>query len=74
MYINIGATGYGKRMPKWVLKCDKCNAEFAHSIISDQSAEGYFLPQKPDVADTEFECPNCGNKDAYDRGDLMDRA
>ncbi len=61
-------------MPKWVLKCDNCNAEFAHSIISDQSVESYFLPQKPDIADAEFECPNCGNTDTHDRSALMYRA
>jgi uncharacterized Zn finger protein len=61
-------------MPKWVLKCDNCNAEFTHSIISDQSAESYFLPEKPAIGNAEFECPNCGNKDTYDRSDLMYRA
>jgi predicted RNA-binding Zn-ribbon protein involved in translation (DUF1610 family) len=45
-----------------------------HSMISDQSAESYFLPEKPVFTETEFECPNCGNKDTYDRSDLMYRA
>lgn len=61
-------------MPKWVLKCDNCNSEFTHSMISDQSAENYFLPQKPVFADVEIECPNCGSKDTYDHRDLMYRA
>ncbi len=53
-------------MARWILKCDNCNFEIlTHSMISDQSAESYFLPQKPVFADTEFECPNCGNKDTY---------
>jgi hypothetical protein len=61
-------------MSKWVLKCDNCNAEFTHSIISDQSAESYFLPEKPAIGDAEYECTHCGNKDTYDRSDLMYRA
>ena len=61
-------------MPKWVLKCDNCNNEFTHSMITDMGAESYFLPQKPVFTDTEFECPHCVNKDNYDRSDLMYRA
>jgi rubredoxin len=61
-------------MARWILKCDNCDFEFTHSMISDQSAESYFLPQKPVFTETGFECPNCGNKDAYDRHDLVYRA
>jgi DNA-directed RNA polymerase subunit RPC12/RpoP len=62
-------------MPKWVLKCDNCNGEFTHSMITDMGAESYFLPQKPDLGeDAELECPHCGNKDTYDRSDLLYRA
>jgi DNA-directed RNA polymerase subunit RPC12/RpoP len=61
-------------MAKWVLKCDNCNNEFTHSMITDQSAENYFLPQKPFFTDTEVECPHCGSKDTYDHSDLMYRA
>ena len=61
-------------MPKWVLKCDNCNSEFTHSMITDQSAENYFLPQKPVIGDAELECPHCGYKYTYDRSDLMYRA
>jgi hypothetical protein len=43
-------------------------------MISDQSTESYFLPEKPVLTETELECPNCGNKDTYDRSDLMYRA
>jgi hypothetical protein len=43
-------------------------------MITDMGAESYFLPQKPVFTDTEFECPHCGNKDNYDRSDLMYRA
>jgi hypothetical protein len=43
-------------------------------MITDQGAESYFLPQKPVIEDAEFECPHCGNKDTYDRSDLMYRA
>jgi predicted RNA-binding Zn-ribbon protein involved in translation (DUF1610 family) len=48
-------------MARWILKCDNCNFEFTHSMITDQSAESYFLPKKPVFADVEIECPNCGN-------------
>ena len=44
-------------MPKWVLKCENCNNEFTHSMITDQGAESYFLPQKPDLGEgAELEC------------------
>ena len=34
-------------MARWILKCDTCDFEFTHSMITDQSAESYFLPQRP---------------------------
>jgi hypothetical protein len=44
-------------------------------MITDQGAESYFLPQKPDLGEgAELKCPNCGNKDTYDRSDLLYRA
>jgi hypothetical protein len=62
-------------MPKWVLKCDNCGSEFTHSMITDQGAESFYLPEKPDLGEsTELECPHCGNKDTYGRTDLMYRA
>jgi hypothetical protein len=42
-------------------------------MISDQSAENYFLPRKPVIEDAEIACPNCGSKDTYDRSDLVYR-
>jgi DNA-directed RNA polymerase subunit RPC12/RpoP len=63
-------------MAKWVLKCDNCDSEFTHSMITDQGAQSYFLPEKPvfPFAGLEIECPHCGDKDTYDRTDLMYRA
>ena len=34
-------------MPKWVLKCDNCNSEFTHSMITDQSAESFICHKGP---------------------------
>lgn len=35
-------------MPKWVLKCDNCNSQFTHLMITDQSAESYYLMTSPE--------------------------
>ena len=40
-------------MARWVLKCDNCNFEFTHSTITDQSAESYYLPQRPVFAEAD---------------------
>jgi hypothetical protein len=62
-------------MARWTLKCDNRNSEFTHSMITDLGAESYYLPETPDLGEgVELECPHCGNKDTYDRSNLMYRA
>jgi hypothetical protein len=63
-------------MPKWILRCVKCNFEFEHSQISDVGMSSLFLQPKPQVPPTGIECvcPHCGKTAAYRRTDLLYRA
>jgi hypothetical protein len=62
-------------MPKWILICQNCNAEFEHSQISDVGMFSFVWPPKPEISPTnQCVCPNCGHMGTYKRTDLLYRA
>lgn len=58
--------------PIWVLVCRECRAECVYSKISGDS-ESFFLPKRPEMADVNRTCGNCGEKGIYQRKDLSYR-
>jgi len=65
-----------KHMPKWVLICKNCQAEFQHSQVSDVGMASFYLPLKPELPpeNQKCVCPKCGYEGLYKRTDLLYRA
>ena len=61
-------------MPKWVLICVKCSAEFQQSQVSYDERDSYNVPLKPELPSNTCVCPNCGYSAPYQRTDWIYRA
>jgi DNA-directed RNA polymerase subunit RPC12/RpoP len=58
-------------MAHWALQCAKCKNRFMHFEIPLADIVDYFLPSKPVLPPTEYECPTCGHRAMYERSDLI---
>jgi len=75
------ARGYHEvLMPRWVLSCAECNAEFTHTEIAGIQTSSFDLftgllakPEFP-VEGLQLECPNCKKRSLYQRYQLVLRS
>ncbi len=67
-------------MPRWMLKCPKCNHNFTHTkieraIIEEASRDPFgIVPKPPFVQDGEkHTCPGCKDESVFQRHHLFYR-
>lgn len=67
-------------MPRWVLECSQCKAEFTHSEISGSGYNSFdpftLTATKPELpaSGVTIVCPNCKSSAVYQRYELVYRA
>ena len=61
-------------MERWVLNCEKCNVDIAHSEI-EKVRDPFMAFIKPEFPNggLKINCPNCGETSIYQRYQLIYR-